>query len=431
MIGIKGSGMSALACILHDSGYEVEGSDTTDTLFTEESLRARNISMVPFHVGNIQPHHTVIAGNAFKDDHEEVQQAKKVAKRFYRYHEFLGDWLGKFTSIAISGAHGKTSTTGMMSTVFSDVYPTSFLIGDGTGKGVENASHFVFEACEYRRHFHAYQPDYAVVTNIDFDHPDYFHSLEDVQQAFIDFAQGVKKALIVCGDNREAKKLSDTKHIPTHTYGLHQDNDVQARNIQVTNGHTTFELWKNEKLVQPIMIPLVGVHHIQNSLAVLTIAMLENLPLEIVQASFMAYKGVKRRFQVLQHGDVVVVDDYAHHPTEIKATIETARLAYPTKKVVAVFQPHTFTRTKQFLREFGESLSLADQAYLCPIFGSAREQSGELSIQDLQSIIPNAKLVEDVGIDGLREESNAVLLFMGAGDIQKYERSFLATACHS
>ncbi|PGK51362.1 UDP-N-acetylmuramate--L-alanine ligase [Priestia megaterium] len=424
MIGIKGSGMSALACILHDNGYKVSGSDIEETIFTEDSLRARNIPIFTFSPENIKEDQLIIAGNAFPDTHEEVAEALHKAETFYRYHEFLGEWVDKHISVAISGTHGKTSTTGMLSCVFDDVYKTSYLIGDGTGKGTPESTHFIFEACEYRRHFLAYRPSYAVITNVDFDHPDYFSSLEDVKEAFTSFASGVKKGLIVCGDNVHAKSIH--ADVPIYTYGLSEGNKLQAQNIRTDAGSTTFELWYLGEFLQEMVIPLVGTHHIQNTLAVLMVALLESLPLDIAQASLMVYKGVKRRFQTLLNNEYVVIDDYAHHPTEISATLETARLTYPSKSIVAVFQPHTYTRTGKFLQEFADSLRGADKVYLCSIFGSAREKRGELAIEDLQKLIPLSEIIEEENVEVLLKEKNAVLLFMGAGDIQKYERQFLA-----
>jgi len=424
MIGIKGSGMSALACILHDNGYSITGSDIEETIFTEESLRERNIPIYPFTPANIAEEQIIIAGNAFPDTHEEVAEALKKAKVFYRYHEFLGEWVNKHISIAISGTHGKTSTTGMMSCVFNDVYKTSYLIGDGTGKGTPDSTHFIFEACEYRRHFLAYQPDYAVVTNVDFDHPDYFSSLEDVQNAFTQFASGVKKGLIVCGDNVYAKGIH--AEVPTYTYGVTEGNLLQAKNISTNEGHTKIDVWYKNEFIQEMVIPLVGTHHIQNTLAVVMVALLEKLPLDIAQSSLMIYKGVKRRFQTLLTENYVVIDDYAHHPTEISATLETARLTYPTKPIVAVFQPHTYTRMGKFMQEFADSLKGADKVYLCSIFGSAREKVAKLDITDLQKLIPQSEIIEEDNVDRLLKEKEAVLLFMGAGDIQKYEKKFLS-----
>ena len=200
-IGIKGTGMSALAQILHDSGEKVQGSDVEKHFFTQTALESKNIPVYSFSEQNITDELTIIAGNAFKDDHVEIKEAMKRGLPFYRYHEFLGEWLKQYTSVAITGAHGKTSTTGLLAHVLNEIGPISYLIGDGTGKGNVDSNYFVFEACEYKRHFLQYEPDYAIMTNIDFDHPDYFASIDDVFQAFQEMANNVKKGIIACGDD--------------------------------------------------------------------------------------------------------------------------------------------------------------------------------------------------------------------------------------
>ncbi|HQZ19876.1 MAG TPA: Mur ligase domain-containing protein, partial [Trichococcus flocculiformis] len=164
-VGIKGSGMSALALILHGKGYRVQGSDVETYFFTQKGLDDASITIMPFNEANITPGLTVIAGNAFPDSHEEIAKAKELGLTVIRYHDFIGELIKNYTSVAITGSHGKTSTTGLLSHVLDGIAPTSYLIGDGTGFGREDAEYFVLEACEYRRHFLAYSPDYAIITN--------------------------------------------------------------------------------------------------------------------------------------------------------------------------------------------------------------------------------------------------------------------------
>src|SRR5699024_115805 len=160
----------------------------------------KHIPILSFSEKNIREDYIIIAGNAFSDDNPEISAAKRMGVPFYWYHDFLGEWLKQYTSIAVTGAHGKTSTTGLLAHVFDHAYPISYLIGDGTGKGHIDSEYFVFEACEYRRHFLKYEPDFAIMTNIDFDHPDYFTGIDDVFEAFQSMANQVKKGIIACGD---------------------------------------------------------------------------------------------------------------------------------------------------------------------------------------------------------------------------------------
>lgn len=422
LIGIKGSGMSALAQILDDLGYDVQGSDVEKTYFTQKPLEERGIPIFPFSAENIKQGLRVIASAAFGNDHVEMVRAQELKVPVKRYYEFLGEFAENFTSIAVTGTHGKTSTTGMLSHVLKAVRPTTFLIGDGTGKGEKNSQYFAFEACEYRRHFLAYKPDYLIITNIDFDHPDYFKGIEDVMDAFHTLATQVKRAIVGCGDDPHVRRLNPA--VPLLTYGLNDNNDLQAKNVRNNGTGMTFDVVCRGDDLGSFSIPLYGMHNVLNSLSVIGLCMCENYPLDMVKQQLMTFGGVKRRFSEKVLNDNIIIDDYAHHPTEIRATIEAVRTKYPNRRLVSIFQPHTFTRTKMFLDEFAHSLSGADEVYLCDIFGSAREKNGNLRIDDLLQKIPASKFISEDSVDQLQKYSDAVLLFMGAGDIQKVQHAF-------
>ena len=427
-VGIKGSGMSALAQILHDMNEQVQGSDVEKRFFTQVALEQSGIKILPFQKENIQPGMTVIAGNAFPDSHEEIQEAMKLGLPIVRYHQFLGDLLKRFSSIAVTGSHGKTSTTGLLAHVLGGAKPTVYLIGDGTGKGVENAEYFAFEACEYRRHFLSYFPDYAIMTNIDFDHPDYFANVDDVCAAFEEMAMQVNKGIFACGDDEYLQKIQ--AKVPVLFYGLGEENDFQARNIIKTTEGTTFDVFIRNTFFDTFSISSYGDHNILNSLAVIALCHYEGIDTEVVRRQLLSFGGVKRRFSEKKIGSQILIDDYAHHPREIKATIEAARQKYPDKEIVAVFQPHTFTRTQTFLDDFAESLKLADKIYLCEIFGSARENHGKLSINDLQERVPGSQVINEDDMTPLEEHSQSVIIFMGAGDIQKFQVAYESLLTH-
>ncbi|XJZ26515.1 UDP-N-acetylmuramate--L-alanine ligase [Bacillota bacterium Lsc_1132] len=421
-VGIKGSGMSALAQILHDMKFEVQGSDVEKRFFTQQALEQSGIKILPFQKENIHPGMTVIAGNAFPDTHEEIQEAMKLGLPIVRYHRFLGDFMQNFTSIAVAGAHGKTSTTGLLSHVMKGAKPTAFLIGDGTGKGEEEAEYFVFEACEYRRHFLSYFPDYAIMTNIDFDHPDYFANIDDVFSAFQEIALQVKKGIFAWGDDEHLQKIQ--AKVPVIFYGFGEENDYQAKNVVKTPEGTTFDVFIRNNFYNTFSIPTFGDHNVLNSLAVIAICHYEEINADVVKQQLLTFHGVKRRFFEKKIGSQILIDDYAHHPTEIKATLNAARQKYPDRQIVAVFQPHTFSRTQAFLENFAESLSFADKVYLCEIFGSARENHGKLSIKDLQDKIENAEILSEENTGLLQKHDNSIIIFMGAGDIQKFQEAY-------
>ena len=421
-VGIKGAGMSSLAQIMHDLGHEVQGSDIEKYVFTEGALKNKGIKILPFSVDNIHEGMVVIQGNAFPDTHEEIVRAHELKLDVIRYHDFLGQVINQYTSVAVTGAHGKTSTTGLLSHVMNGDKKTSFLIGDGTGMGLPGSDYFAFEACEYRRHFLSYHPDYAIMTNIDYDHPDYFKDIDDVASAFQEMANNVKKAIIAWGDDEHLRNLK--ADVPIYYYGLSKNDDVYADNIQITENGTQFDVYINGEYYDHFLTPQYGNHNVQNALAVITISYLEKMDVNNIKEALETFGGVKRRFNETFVSKQVLVDDYAHHPREISATIETARKKYPNKDVVAVFQPHTFSRTQAFLDEFADALSKADHVFLCEIFGSIRENTGELTIQDLINRIDGSALIDENSIDVLEKFDNAVILFMGAGDIQKLLKAY-------
>ncbi|MEB7788145.1 UDP-N-acetylmuramate--L-alanine ligase [Staphylococcus equorum] len=422
-VGIKGAGMSSLAQIMHDLGNEVQGSDINNYVFTEAALQNKGIKILPFDENNIKEDMVIVQGNAFPNSHEEVVKANELKLDVIRYHDFLGHVISQYTSVAVTGAHGKTSTTGLLSHVMNGDKKTSFLIGDGTGLGIPASDYFAFEACEYRRHFLSYHPDYAIMTNIDFDHPDYFKDVEDVFSAFQEMAHNVKKAIIAWGDDNHLRKIE--ADVPVYYYGFSKNDDVYADNLQISENGTKFDVYIKDEYYDTFLSPQFGDHNILNGLAVITVSYLESLDVNNIKEALETFGGVKRRFNETKVGKQVLVDDYAHHPREISATIETARKKYPNKEVVTVFQPHTFSRTQAFLDDFAESLNLADKTFLCEIFGSIRENTGNLTIQDLLQRIDNATLIDETTVNALEQYSDAVILFMGAGDIQKIQRAYM------
>lgn len=422
-IGIKGSGMSSLAQIAYDMGNVVQGSDEETYFFTQEKLEQRNIPMFYYNEGNIKEGYEIILGNAFDDTHIECRRAKELGLKIYTYAQFLGKLLEETPSIAVTGAHGKTTTTTMTSNIFKHNRVTSYLIGDGTGHGEKNSDFMIAEACEYYRHFLAYHPDYAVVTNIDFDHPDYFNDEYDMFDAFQSFVNQVKNTVVICGDDRLASKLKPA-HAKTITYGFNDGNDYQIKNVQTSTEHSKFDIYKNNTLLGTFTMAVFGLHDISNATSAIALADINDISVEKIQESLNLYRPAERRFSEYKFGSNVVVDDYAHHPSEIKATIDSARRKYTGKQIIAIFQPHTYTRTAKFLNEFAESLLTADKVFLCPIFASVREKEKIVGIEDLQKVTPGSEIIHgEEDFDKLNFE-NTVFLFMGAGNINKLCHKF-------
>lgn len=422
-VGIKGTGMSALALVLHGEGYTVQGSDVSTYYFTQQGIESAGIKVMEFNPDNIEDGQFIIAGNAFGDDHPEIQRAKALDIPMKRYHEFLGELIGNYTSIAVTGSHGKTSTTGLLSHVLRNLSPTSYLIGDGTGYGDPSAKYFALEACEYRRHFLAYQPDFAIITNVDFDHPDYYQSIEDVFEAIQVFANQVKKGLIICGEDDYLHDLD--VNVPMYAYGFSKEDYVSASNIERTTEGSSFDVYMDGGYLGRFSTPVFGKHNILNTLAVITFMSLEGFDAMAINEALATYGGVKRRFSTRELSGLTIIDDYAHHPSEIKATIDAAHQKYPDREIIAVFQPHTFSRTVALLNEFANALSIADKVFLVDIFTSAREQEGDISIEDLANLVVGvAEIISQDHLSPLLTIEDAVVIFMGAGDIDKLSKHF-------
>ena len=424
-IGIKGTGMASLALLLHDLGYNVAGSDIEKYTFTQVPLENAGIKVTNFDPENIKNEGQVIVkGNAFKQDNPEVNACIEKDVAWQSYPDTVEEVVQAHTSIGVSGTHGKTSTTSLLAHVLGEVAPTSYLIGDGRGKGVEGSRFFAYEADEYRRHFLAYHPDYQIMTNIDFDHPDYFKDQADYTSAFQTAAEQTKKALFVWGDDPRLQSLKTD--IPKYTYGFKNSDDFQATNIEKTTQGSTFNVIANGKDLGRFEIHLFGDHSILNATAVIALAYTENIPMEDIKKGLPTFKGAKRRFSEKDFGDIAVIDDYAHHPTEMRATIQAARQKFPDKELVVVFQPHTYSRTKKYQKDFEEILSDVDKAYVTPIYASARESHGDITSEDLTANIPGSEVIDLDNINDLTKHKNAVVVFMGAGDIPKYEDAYEA-----
>jgi UDP-N-acetylmuramate--alanine ligase len=418
-IGIKGAGMASLACMLHDIGHEVMGSDIDKHIFTEDQLHIRGIKIVPFLSTDFLPQWSVVVGNAFSDEFEEVKKAHaSTGVRVIRYHHFLGELMAKYNSIAVSGSHGKTTTTSLVAKMLTYHHPSGYLIGDGQGHLSEDAHDLVVEACEYRHHFLAYHPHYAIITNIDWDHVDYFKTLESYIDSFQSFVKTVSQHVFACGDDPLIRSLQ----IPVSVtyYGFENHNDVIAKNVEYINEMTHFDLWVDGKFLSKFSLSLVGDHMVLNTLATIALGLKLNIPLKDIQASLKDFKGAKRRFVQEKIGDDVFIDDYAHHPTEIKMTILAAKKAYPDKKIIAIFKPHRVSRLVNFVDEFTSALSLADQAYLVNFNSIDDYEDGYTQdIHYLSDRLHHAYVIEeDINAAKiLAKHSPAVYLFMSSKDI--------------
>ena len=371
-IGIKGSGMSALATIMHDLGNEVQGSDVTHHLFTEYDLVSKGIKILPFDENNIERDMIVVIGNTFNETNVEVKKVLDLGIKHFYYYELLRELVFNYESVAIAGCIGKTTTKALIAHVFYYLIVANYLIGDGTGHANDINKFFFFEACEYKRHFLYYYPKYIILTNIELDHVDYYNELDDIKNAYEEFLRQCEKTIIACGDDANIRSLDIKTDIIY--YGFNDNNDWIAKNIDLNATGSSFDVFYKEKYIGHFDLPLYGKHMILNALSVIAFSYLSGLNMKDVHDTIKTFKGAKRRFKEKVIGNVITIDDYAHHPTEIKVTLEAIRQKYPNKELVAVFLENTFSRTAKLYKDFANALNLADIAYVTDIFSDREKQ---------------------------------------------------------
>ena len=416
--------MSALAQIMHDLGYNVTGSDKPDHFFTEAGLIEKGIPFHEFNPNMITKDMIIVQGNAFNDEHPEVKKAHELGLKIFTYQEMIAEITNNTKLVAVCGCHGKTTTTTMLKTVL-EPFGVNYLIGDGTGYAKRGNESFALEACEYKRHFLAYNPYYTIVTNIELDHTDYYKDLDDVMDAFNEFVSKARKAVIMCGDDENNRRIKTDKKVLY--YGFNEDNDVVVKNITHDEETTKADVYINGELYDTYTFPFVGDHLLLNVLGVITVCYLENLPKDTVRKQVSIIEHAKRRFIEEKFRNNIIIDDYAHHPTEVKVTIEAARKKYPDREIVALFKAHTRSRVQYFHKEFADALNLADKAFVLDI-GEDRKELGYdgVSCMDIIKDLKNGEYISLEEVDKLLpyKDTNAVLLFMSSKDIYVLENKY-------
>lgn len=413
--GIEGSGMAALASMLYDSGNEVIGCDDAKTYtFTKRELDKRNIPVYK-DAEKLEKDMIFVYTGALSKDHYAIKRAQELGCTMYEYYEMLGELTRKYDTISICGTHGKTTTTAMLSHILENTIGTNYLIGDGTGYINENSSNFVVESCEFRRHFLNYTPKYTIITNIFLDHVDYYKDLDDVISAFQEFTDKTKEKVIACGDNENVRKLKSDKIV---YYGLNENNYIRGVIKELREDGSNFDVYIGDELFGNFNINIFGEHMIENALACIYVAYINGISKEDITKYLNDFKGAKRRFSEEHIKDVVIVDDYAHHPNEVATVLKTARQKYPNKELVPVLVPYTISRTKAFYKDFAEVLKNADKVYVTDI-EPAREKfedypgvTSDLIINE----IPGAEHISAEEISKLYKHKNAVIPFMGCKD---------------
>jgi UDP-N-acetylmuramate--alanine ligase len=445
-VGIGGAGMSGIAEVLLDYDIEVTGSDQA----ASEATRRLEELGIPVAIGHAADHvhgaDLVVRSSAIREDNPEVVAARRRGITVIRRAEMLAELMRLKYGIAIAGTHGKTTTTSLVGTILTEagLDPTVIVGGrlrvSGTGARLGKSTYLVAEADEFDRSFLRLAPILAVITTIDVDHLDTYRDLDDIRDAFAQFAGSVPffGQVITCLDDPNVQallpRLAERRVV---TYGFSPQADLVAMDVRSEGGGSRFTVRHAQRgTLGEITLPLPGRHNVQNALAAVAVALAVGLDFAEIARGIAAFTGVHRRFERLgTFGGAVVVDDYAHHPVEVAATLQAAREAFPAARVVAVFQPHLYSRTQQLAAEFGRSLLGADVAWVTDVYAAREEPipgvGGELVVEAARAsghrnvrFCPDwrelpAALAETLGPGDL-------LLTMGAGDVYKLGHSLVA-----
>ena len=423
--------MSALAKLCHNSGYIVSGSDRKESDITME-LRSLGMKIFIGHVPS-QVHcvDTVVYTVAVGEDNPEILEAKKQKLLIFERAEFLQLICKKFNNvIAVAGTHGKTTTTGMIGSIFisASKNPTIHIGGEcelfGGNLKVGGKEFFITEACEYKKHLLKIPHDVGVVLNIEKDHPDTFSSFDDLYDTFDSFCAMSKGLNIV--NEKDVSFLKHHQNYKITTFSGDHSGEFHAQNIrQYQSGKIKFDCFKNGEFYSQIVLNMFGKHNVLNALASIAVADFYNISKLSISTGLKNFSGVKRRFQFVgKLNNNIVIEDYAHHPTEIQSLISTCKEVFKSKKIIAVFQPHTYSRTKALLSDFLKCFDYADKVFVLPTY-SAREKpmknaSGRYLAKNLNLKNGNATFVPTFCgvIKKLKKEQDSIVLLIGAGDIE-------------
>ena len=447
-VGIGGSGMSGIAEVLINLNYEVYGSDISDSEIIDR-LRSMGAEI---HIGhkasNIDKADMIVISSAIDDANPELIEAKLKGIPVLARAEMLSSLMNMKRGIAIAGTHGKTTTTSLVASIFTEAgLDPTFINGGIINSFASNAKlgkgdYLVAEADESDQSFLMLQPSLSIITNIEEDHLiNYGNDFENLRQAFLAFVRKLPfdGLLIACGDDPEIKKLLPQFSRPNVTYGFEEGNDYVISDYEPSEFRSNFLLTYAGQSIQ-IDLNMLGRHNALNASAACVLAIEEGIDASIIQGALKTFMGINRRMQILgiikiKDSNLILIDDYGHHPSEIKNTIESIRESHPKKKLTMVFQPHRYSRTKDLFEEFIEVLQLVDQLILLDVYPAGEDliknyESKDL-LERLKGTTLNICLSEEskvnISIEESLEKSEGIILMQGAGSISKISESLMKT----
>jgi UDP-N-acetylmuramate--alanine ligase len=442
-VGIGGTGMSGIAEILKDMGFMVKGSDLNRSDYTKR-LEESGIEIFYSHSGeNVEGADVLVVSTAIKPDNPEWREAVKKHIPVIRRGEMLAELMRMKHGIAISGTHGKTTTTSIASSVLAEggLDPTVIIGGIvssyGTNAKLGGSRYLLAEADESDGSFLNLSPVYTVITNIDRDHMDYYGSLEVLREKFTEFANKVPffGASIVCLEDENVRKILPNIKKKVITYGFSPNCDIFAENIEIKKGNSRFTVFANGKELGECILNVPGKYNILNSLSVVALSLELDISFEAVQKGIKAYRGTKRRAEVIgKINGSIAITDYAHHPVEVDRTLEALKDFYKPERLICVFQPHRYTRTKELFDSFAGCFYKADKLIMLPVYPAGEKPIEGINFESLISAVQNSghknasisnsfEKLSELLLNEVRESD--LLVFFGAGTIDGNARNFI------
>ena len=445
-VGIGGIGMSGLALIMKRMGFNVQGSDVLINKNIERLKKDKIKVNIRHTKQNITSATIVVISSAIKKNNPELIEAKKKQLPIYKRGEMLANIVSLTKNIVVTGSHGKTTTTSLLAAIFSKTKLDPTIINGGVLNAIKSTAKLgksdwcILEADESDGSFIHVPPTYSIVTNIDREHMDYYNSMNDLKNLFIEFINKVPSfgKSFICIDNKNNENLLKKIKIKNfYTYGVNLKSQFRIKNIKQTKYFSEYDLvinlpGKKNRVINKIKIPLLGTHNILNSTAAVAVALTIGISENVIKNGLKEFQGVQRRFnKIFTHRETNFFDDYAHHPTEIKEVLNGVKSAYKKDEVICVFQPHRISRLKDLKKEFSFSFKKADTVILCPVYAAGEKMKLGFSYDNFaRDIIKNSK-VKLFMINNQYElaklikntiHGKKIVIGMGAGSISAWMR---------
>ncbi len=410
IVGIKGVFLSSLALILNDLGFTVAGyDDNLEHRFTEDLLKKKNIPIYTDENDYLDEGVVVIRSEHVSLEHSEIKKALDMGLRVYEYNEIVTRLTKLFSTITVAGCYGKSYVSSLLAHVLSSDSPCNYLVGTGEGFASKLSKKFVVETSEFKKHFCDYTMEYAIITNIDLNHVDYFHNIESVISAYEEYAKKASKMVFANGDDENVRKLKINSSV--FYYGINENNEIRAVDINYYDRGTSFDVFVEDNYYGHFDLPIYGKDMVRDTVAVIGLCYYERMDVKDVQKLLKYYDGCYRTFDDRKIGKTIVVDDYVHHPKQLEKIITSVKQKYPKLKIYVVFEPHSYDWFTVFEEDLVKILKNVNYVYLREINSlyENKEDYNDISSKSLLKKLKNSEMIEDDATPLLKHKGECII----------------------